>query len=93
MHVALGTLAAAQTQGTAQTLDAAMHLLNYAATHPDAAVRFHKSDMVLYIHSNASYLSEPKPDRESEDTSTWATEMNLPTIHNPMAQSTWKVES
>jgi hypothetical protein len=60
MHVALGTLAAAQTQGTAQTMDAAVQLLNYAATHPDAAVRFYKSDMILYIHSDASYLSEPK---------------------------------
>jgi hypothetical protein len=60
MHVALGTLAAAQTQGTAQTMDAAIQLLNYAATHPDAAVRFSRSDMKLYIHSDASYLSEPK---------------------------------
>jgi hypothetical protein len=46
----IGTLAAAQTQGTDQTMEAAVHLLNYAATHPDAAVRFHKSDMILYIH-------------------------------------------
>jgi hypothetical protein len=59
-HIALGTLAAAQTQGTTQTMDAAVQLLNYAATHPDAMVAFHKSDMVLYIHSDASYLSEPK---------------------------------
>jgi Reverse transcriptase (RNA-dependent DNA polymerase) len=60
MLVALGTVAAAQTQGTENTMKAVVQLLNYAATHPDAAVRFHKSDMVLYIHSDASYLSEPK---------------------------------
>jgi hypothetical protein len=60
MHVALGTLAAAQTQGTAATMDAAIHLLNYAATNPDAQVRYHQSDMILYAHSDASYLSEPK---------------------------------
>jgi hypothetical protein len=60
MHVALGTLAAAQTRGTARTMEAAIQLLNYAATHPIAAVRFHKSDMRLYIHSDASYLSEPQ---------------------------------
>jgi hypothetical protein len=60
MLVALGSLAAAQTQGTEKTMDAAIQLLNYAATHPDAAVRFHASDMILYIHSDASYLSEPK---------------------------------
>ena len=60
MLVALGTLAAAQTQGTDQTMDALIRLLDYAATHPDAAIRFHKSAMVLYAHSDASYLSEPK---------------------------------
>jgi hypothetical protein len=59
VHVALGTLAAAQTQGTVHTTDAVILLLNYAPTHPDAAVRFHKSDMRLYIHSDTSYLSEP----------------------------------
>jgi hypothetical protein len=60
MLVALGTLAAAQTKGTERTMEASRQLLDYAATHPDAAVRFHKSDMVLYCHSNASYLSERK---------------------------------
>ena len=32
--------------------------LDYAATHPDAIVTYHASDMVLTGHSNASYLSE-----------------------------------
>ena len=32
-------------------------LLDYAATHPDAAVTFHTGDMVLAAHSDASYLS------------------------------------
>ena len=32
--------------------------LNYAATHPDAIVTYHASNMVLAGHSNASYLSE-----------------------------------
>ena len=35
-------------------------MLNYLATHDDAKVRFYASDMVLNIHSNASYLTEPK---------------------------------
>ena len=59
MLVALGTLASAQTKGTEQTMEALVHLLNYAATHPDAVVRFYRSDMLLAIHSDASYLSEP----------------------------------
>jgi len=34
--------------------------LNYCATHPNATVRFHASDMILHVESDASYLSEPK---------------------------------
>jgi hypothetical protein len=29
------------------------------ATHPDAKIRYQASDMVLNVHSNASYLSAP----------------------------------
>ena len=60
MLVALGTLGSAQSKGTQKTMEAAVHLLNCAATHPDAKVRFHASDMVPHIHSDASYLSEPE---------------------------------
>jgi hypothetical protein len=60
MLVALGTLASAQTHGTQSTMKAATHLLNYAATHPNATLRYHASDMLLEIHSDASYLSAPK---------------------------------
>jgi hypothetical protein len=31
-------------------------LLENLATHPDATIRYHASDMILYIHSRASYL-------------------------------------
>ena len=58
MLVALGTLGAAQTKGTRQTIKALKHLLNYAASHPDATVRYQASDMILTLHSDASYLSE-----------------------------------
>ena len=29
-------------------------------THPDAKIRYRVSDMILKVHSNASYLSAPK---------------------------------
>jgi hypothetical protein len=29
-------------------------------THPDAIIRYHASDMILNVHSDASYLSAPK---------------------------------
>ena len=34
--------------------------LDYAATHPDAIITYHASNMVLAGHSDASYLSETK---------------------------------
>jgi hypothetical protein len=56
MLVALSTIAsAAKSAATAQAIT---QLLNYCATHPDAVVRYHASDMVLHVHSDASYLSE-----------------------------------
>jgi hypothetical protein len=32
-------------------------MLDYLATHPDATIRYHASDMVLHIYSHASYLT------------------------------------
>ena len=60
MRVALSTIATAQAQATENTADAVVQLLNYAATHPDATIRYNASAMVLWDHSDASYLSEPK---------------------------------
>jgi hypothetical protein len=60
MLVALGDLASAQSKGTTATMIAANHLLNYAATHPEATILYRASDMILHIISDASYLSAPK---------------------------------
>ena len=57
--MALSSIASEQTKGTKRTLEKAYQVLDYLASHPDAMVRFRASDMVLNIHSNASYLSEP----------------------------------
>ena len=62
MLVALGTIASAQSAGTAATTQAVTQLLNYCATHPDAVLRYHASDMQLAIASDASYL-KPAPAR------------------------------
>ena len=35
-------------------------LLKYLATNPDTTIRYKRSDMVLWVHSDASYLSFPK---------------------------------
>jgi hypothetical protein len=55
---ALGTLSSAQSKGTQKTAVAMIDFLNYCATHPEATLRYVASDMVLYTHSDASYLTD-----------------------------------
>ena len=58
--VALSSIASAQATPTELTLSLTKQLLDYVATHDDAILTYEKSDMVLAVHSDASYLSEPK---------------------------------
>jgi hypothetical protein len=51
-------LASEQSNATEVTADKVIKLLNYCNTHPEAKIRYHASDMILHIHSDASYLSE-----------------------------------
>jgi hypothetical protein len=53
----LNDIATEQTTTTRKTNTVSGQLLDYLATHPDAKIRFHASDMILHIHSDASYLS------------------------------------
>ena len=41
-------------------MEKAKLLLDYVATHPDAVLTYSKSNMILAVHSDASYLTEPK---------------------------------
>ena len=56
--MALSMITSKQTKGTERTMENALQVLDYLATHPDATVRFHATNMVMNIHSNTSYLSE-----------------------------------
>jgi hypothetical protein len=56
----LNKIATEQTRATDKTKTAAGQLLDYLAAHPDAKIRFHASDIILYIDSDASYLSVSK---------------------------------
>jgi hypothetical protein len=53
----LNDISTEQTKATKKTQAATNQLLDYLATHPDATIRYHASDMILHIHSYASYLS------------------------------------
>ena len=57
---ALSAIASEQPCATESAEKKVLKLLNYLATHPEAKVRFHASDMILNIHSDASYLSETR---------------------------------
>lgn len=58
--IALGSLATEQANPTTKTMEKCLQFLDYAASQEDAMVTYRSSDMILGIHSNASYLSEPK---------------------------------
>jgi hypothetical protein len=53
----LNDIATEQTKATEKMQAATNQMLDYLATHPDATIRYHASDMILHIHSDASYLS------------------------------------
>jgi hypothetical protein len=56
--VTINVLASEQSRSTAVTADKVIKLLNCCNTHPETKIRYHASDMILLIHSDASYLSE-----------------------------------
>ncbi len=58
--MALSKISSKQTNGTEHTMEKAMQLLDYLATHPDAKVLFRASNMILNFHSDPSYLLEPQ---------------------------------
>jgi hypothetical protein len=54
----INVLASEQSKATEVTANKFIKLLNYCDTHPETKIRYHASDMILHIHSDASYLSE-----------------------------------
>jgi hypothetical protein len=60
MLVALNDISHEQTKPTTKTKEKVKVLLDYAATHPHATIRYYKSDMSLWIDSDAAYLVASK---------------------------------
>jgi hypothetical protein len=56
---ALSSIAARQSNGTQAVAKACDQLLNYVATHPNASICYKACDMILAVHTNVLYLSEP----------------------------------
>jgi hypothetical protein len=59
MLPAINKISATQAAPTTKTLDACNMLMDYAATYPLAIIRYHASDMILHIDSDAAYLVLP----------------------------------
>ena len=60
MLVALNEIETRQANPTPSTKAKLEYLMDYAATHPDTTVRFHASNMILHVDSDAAYLVLPK---------------------------------
>ena len=60
IHTALNGIATTQASPIMKTKDATLILMDYLYTHPNAKIRYHASNMQLYIDSDAAYLVAPK---------------------------------
>jgi hypothetical protein len=56
----ISAIASQSANPTTDTMEQTQQLLDYIATQDDAVITYNASDMVLAVHSDASYLSEPK---------------------------------
>jgi hypothetical protein len=62
MLTPISALASQQSKPTVETMKQAQHFLDYAATQEPAVLTYRASDMILAIHSDASYLNEEPAD-------------------------------
>ena len=60
MLPALNEISTQQSTPTTSTQSKVTQLLDYIATHSNAIIRFHKSDMCLHVDSDTAYLVLPK---------------------------------
>jgi hypothetical protein len=56
----ISAIASQSSKPTEDTMQQTLQLLDYPATQEDAVLSYHASDMVLAVHSDASYLSKLK---------------------------------
>ena len=59
--VVLNNISLEQSSATKNTPKKVAILLNDLNTNPNASIQYHTSGMILYVHSDASYMSIKKP--------------------------------
>ena len=57
---ALSSISSTQAHPTEFTMNECKMLMDYVHTYPNAVIRYYKSDMILYVDSDAAYLVLPK---------------------------------
>ena len=60
LYTALNEISVSQANPTINTRKKINHVLDYVATHPEAIIRYHASDMILNVNSDAVYLVLPR---------------------------------
>ena len=60
MYPAINEISTTQAKPTSATLDKCNHLLDYVSWHQNETIRYHASDMILHIDSDAAYLVLPR---------------------------------
>ena len=60
MLPALNKISTQQSRPTAHTITKCNRHLNYASTYPNAAIRYHSSEVILHGDMDAAYLVLPK---------------------------------
>ena len=60
MMTALIELLGQQDTPTSNTARKITQLINDCATHPEARIQYHASDMILYVQSDAGHLNSLK---------------------------------
>ena len=58
LAASLSAISSRQIKGTEDVMTAFHQLLDYLSTHPDTAIWYHASDMILAFDTDVSYLSE-----------------------------------
>ena len=57
LAASLRAIASRQTKGTEDVMAACHQLLDYLATHPDEAIPYHASEIILDYDTDTSYIS------------------------------------
>ncbi len=60
IHCPISAIASQSSKPTEDTMQQTLQLLDYLATQEETVLSYNTSNLVLTVHSNASYLSKPK---------------------------------